>query len=104
MQHTSYRTLTMFAVLAGLAPCQSAQASDNPRVRLLATTCVTCHGPGAGGQGAVPALAGQDKAYLREAMMEQRTEKRETTVMTKYMLGFTPEEIGQLAEYFSTLK
>lgn len=104
MQHKSHRAMTTLALLAGLAPCLSAQASDNPRVRLLATTCVTCHGPGGGGQGAIPALAGHDKAYLQDAMMEQRTEKRETTVMTKYMLGFTPEEIGQLAEYFSKLK
>jgi len=92
------------AALAGLVPCLSAQANENPRVRLLASTCVTCHGPGGSGQGEVPRLAGQEKAYLQSAMMDQRTEKRETTVMTKYMLGFTPDEIGQLAEYFSTLK
>ncbi|KAF0102371.1 MAG: cytochrome c class I [bacterium] len=98
------RSFLAIAVLAGLGPCLSAQASDNPRVRLLASTCVTCHGPGGQSLGAVPSLAGQEKAYLQEAMMEQRAGKRETTVMRKYMNGFTPEEIGQLAEYFSKLK
>ena len=92
------------ALLAGLVPALSALASENQRVRLLSATCITCHGPGGAGQGAIPALAGQDKAHLQETMMEQRTGKRETTVMTKYMLGFTPDEIGQLAEYFSKLK
>lgn len=98
------KSILAITVLAGLGPCLSVQASDNPRVRLLASTCVTCHGPGASGMGAVPSLAGQEKAYLQEAMMEQRTGKRETTVMRKYMLGFTPEEIGQLAEHFSKRK
>lgn len=98
------KSIVAIAVLVGLGSCLSAQASENQRVRLLASTCVTCHGPNGSGQGAVPTLAGQDKAYLQEAMMDQRTEKRETTVMTKYMLGFTPQEIGQLAEYFSKLK
>jgi len=98
------KSIVAIAVLVGLGSCLTAQASENQRVRLLASTCVTCHGPNGSGQGAVPTLAGQDKAYLQEAMMDQRTEKRETTVMTKYMLGFTPQEIGQLAEYFSKLK
>jgi cytochrome c553 len=98
------RITLVIAVLAGLAPGLQAQASENPRVRLLASTCVTCHGPGGNSLGAVPSLAGQDKAYLQGAMMEQRDGKRETTVMRKYMLGFTPEEIGQLAEHFSKSK
>ncbi len=98
------KSILAIAVLVGLGSCLSAHASENQRVRLLASTCATCHGPNGSGQGAIPALAGQDKAYLQEAMMEQRTEKRETTVMTKYMLGFTPDEIGQLAEYFSKRK
>lgn len=98
------KSILAIAVLAGLGPCLSAQASDNPRVRLLASTCVTCHGPNASGMGAVPRLAGQDKTYLQTAMHEQRKGLRETTVMRKYMMGFTDEEIAKLADYFSNLK
>jgi len=98
------RSFLAIAVLAGLGSGLSVQASSDPRVRLLASTCATCHGPGGHSLGAIPSLAGQDKAYLLTAMMEQRSGARETTVMRKYMNGFTPEEIGQLAEYFSKLK
>lgn len=52
----------------------------------------------------MPSLAGQDKAYLQTAMMECKTGARETTVMRRYMNGFTDEEITKLAEYFSNLK
>lgn len=91
------------ALMAGLGPA-SIQASDILRVQLLASTCANCHGPGGNSLGAIPSLASQDKAYLQDAMMEQRSGTRETTVMRKYMNGFTPEEIGQLAEYFSKQK
>ena len=94
----------IFAILAGLGGTLSVQASDNLRVRLLASTCATCHGPGGHSLGAIPSIAGQEKDYLQVAMLEQRSGERETTVMRKYMNGYTAEEIGQLAEYFSKLK
>jgi cytochrome subunit of sulfide dehydrogenase len=99
-----FRSTTIaIAFMAGLGSV-SVQASDPLRVQLLASTCANCHGPGGHSLGAIPSLASQDKAYLQTAMMEQRSGERETTVMRKYMNGFTPEEIGQLAEYFSKLK
>lgn len=98
------KSISSLTVLAVLGCGLSVHAGEVPRVRLLASTCVTCHGPGGHSLGAVPSLAGQDPAYLRAAMLEQREGKRDTTVMRKYMLGFTPEEIGQLADYFAKLK
>lgn len=100
----SKRKILAITLLVGLGPCLHAQAGDNQRVRLLASTCYTCHGPGGHSLGAIPSLASLDKAYLQTAMMEQRKGERDTTVMRKYMNGFTVEEIGQLAEYFSRLK
>jgi cytochrome c553 len=97
------RTIAI-TLLAGLGLSLAAQASEDRRVRLLAATCITCHGPGGVSLGAIPSLAGQDAAYLRDAMMEQRKGERETTVMRKYMMGFTPEEIAQLADHFSKLQ
>lgn len=97
-------TTVAIALIVGLGPVMSAQASEDRRVRLLASTCITCHGPGGHSLGAIPSLAGQEAAYLKDVMMEQRRGERETTVMSKYMQGYTPEEIGQLAEYFSKLK
>lgn len=95
--------LTLLACQA--APVQAAEpAQADKRIRLLAATCISCHGQGGHSLGAVPSLAGQDKAYLQTAMMECKTGARETTVMRRYMNGFTDEEITKLAEYFSNLK
>lgn len=98
----------VLAAVACVGAIQIARAADTPptdrRVRLLASTCVNCHGPGGQSLGAVPSLSGLDKTYLHTAMMECKTGVRETTVMRKYMLGFTDEEIVKLAEYFANLK
>lgn len=100
-------TLTM-ALLTGMAASPMAQAADaanaDTRTRLLAATCNNCHGPGGQSLGAAPSLAGQDRAYLQTAMMECKTGVRETTVMRKYMLGYTDEEIAKLADYFAAQK
>jgi len=93
--------------LASLVPVQSPLAADDqpdPRTRLLAATCGNCHGTHGQSLGATPSLAGQDKAYLLEVMKEFKANTRESTVMRKYVLGYTDEEIAKLAEHFSRLK
>lgn len=91
------------AALATLALVPPALASD-AYIRLIASTCINCHGPGGKGQGAMPPLAGQDPAYLVTAMKEQKAGARESTVMRRYMNGYTEDEMAKLAEYFSKLK
>jgi len=95
---------TMFtAGLACLAVAAPLQAADL-HIKVIAATCNNCHGPNGQSLGATPSLAGQDKAYLHSAMMDCKTGARETTVMRKYMLGYTDEEIARLAEYFASLQ
>lgn len=96
-------TRLMLATLAGLSLLTPAQAAD-PYIRLIASTCINCHGPNGVGMGAVPALAGQDKDYLVQAMLEQKAGTRETTVMRRYMNGYTEQEMVKLAEYFNNIK
>jgi sulfide dehydrogenase cytochrome subunit len=91
------------AMLAFL-PLASPAFGADPHIRLIASTCLNCHGPGGKSLGAVPGLAGQDQAYLLTAMKEQRSGARETTVMRRYMNGYTEDEMAKLAEYFSGLK
>ena len=74
------------------------------QTRIYASTCYICHGPSGKSDQSSPGLAGQDKAYLVQAMKEQKAGKRETTVMKKYMLGFTDAEIEQMAEFFAGIK
>ncbi len=91
------------ATLVALPWAMAVQASDL-HIKIIASTCLNCHGPGGHSLGAVPSLAGQDREHLRTAMLEQKSGARETTVMRKYMNGYKDEEIAQLAEYFSKLK
>ncbi len=74
------------------------------QTRIYASTCYICHGPNGKSDQSIPGLAGQDKTYLVQAMKEQKAGKRETTVMKKYMLGYSETEIEQLAEFFAGIK
>lgn len=74
------------------------------QIRLYAATCYVCHGPNGKGGHAIPGLAGQDKAHLFQAMKEQLSGARETTVMRKYMLGYSETEMEQMAEFFARIK
>ncbi len=72
--------------------------------KTIAATCFICHGPNGKSSGAVPSLAGQDKAYLAEAMRDFKSGKRESTVMKKYAMGYSDSEYDDLAAYFAAIK
>lgn len=96
-------------VLAADAPCLIGGVEKPASVcamqtRIYASTCYICHGPNGKSEQSIPGLAGQDKAYLVQAMKEQKSGARETTVMRKYMLGYTDAEIEQLAALFASTK
>ncbi len=96
--------------LAGeAAPCLIA-GWENPasvcaaHTKTIAATCFICHGPNGKSNGAIPSLAGQDKANILGAMHDFKSGKRESTVMQKYALGYTDSEYEALAAYFSAIK
>lgn len=72
--------------------------------KTIAATCFICHGPNGKSAGAIPSLAGQDKAYLAAAMREFKSGKRESTVMKKYALGYSDAEYDDLAALFAAMK
>lgn len=108
----------LLSLAAGLAcaaeapaqpPCLIAGWENPPNVcvahtKSIAATCFICHGPEGRSLGAIPSLAGQDKAYLVAAMKEFKSGKREATVMRKYAVGYTDSEYEELAEFFSAIK
>lgn len=110
------RNLCVVALLASGTPALAAAPTcliagwENPASvctshhRTLAATCFICHGPNAKSQMAIPGLAGQDKAYLVQAMKDFRDGKRESTVMKKYALGYTDSEYEALAALFAAIK
>lgn len=93
-------------ILFVLALCASTLvvAQDASQVRLLASNCANCHGTDGRSQGGMPALSGQTKARLVEAMQEFKSGKRPATIMHQLSKGYTDAEINALAGYFSALK
>ncbi len=111
---------SVFLISSGMLFAVSAQADDKPvcliagwenpasvcvaHTKTIAATCYICHGPNGKSSGAIPALAGQDKAYLVTAMKDFKAGKREATVMKKYAMGYTDSEYEALGEFFASIK
>lgn len=67
-----------------------------------AATCVACHGEG--GVSVAPnwpSLAGQHEDYIIHALNQYQAGARKDPVMGSMAAGLTPEEIEELAAYFS---
>ncbi len=68
-----------------------------------AATCVACHGEG--GISAAPnwpSLAGQHRDYIEHALNEYKAGLRKDPVMGSQAVGLTPQDIHELAAYFSS--
>jgi cytochrome c553 len=103
---------TLLATLLGAASCHDIEHSrrtDDPAVggRTIALqVCSNCHGAnGVSVSPAFPKLAGQQKEYLVNQLMDFRAHRRSDPNAQRYMWGFThlsDAQIGQLATYFSS--
>lgn len=91
------------ALLAGLAVGCPAAGQDQA-ARSLAANCTGCHGPNGISSGAIPTLAGLERAYIVTAMQEFKAGTRQATVMHQHAKGYTDQEIEVLAQYFSQQK
>lgn len=74
---------TLIASLLGvglLGAVGTALAAD-AHTRLIASTCLTCHGPDGKSQSAMPALAGIDKTYFVTQMKAFKSGQHPASVM-----------------------
>src|SRR5262245_25504521 len=95
------RTTLIGCVALAAALAAPAQAQD---VRSLAGTCTACHGTDGRSVGGIPpALAGQDRNYLLQALMDFKAGKRPATIMHQLAKGYTDEQLQQLAAHFSSM-
>ncbi len=98
------KTLAITLLFAG-AVGVVASAQADPRTRFMAANCAYCHGPDGKSRGAIPSLAGLDKAYFVEQMKAFRDGTRAgATVMPKHAMGYTDAEYEALGAWFSTHK
>lgn len=70
---------------------------DHPG-RLLASNCFQCHGTNGHG---MESLAGKSASEISEELFEMQRETIGTDIMHVYAQGFTDEQIGLIADYFS---
>ena len=72
--------------------------------RDIAANCANCHGTDGRSRGAIPVLAGQDKAYLIEQLKDFRDGKRPSTIMQQLAKGYTDAQIEAAAAYLAAQK
>lgn len=82
----------------------SANAFAVSHAEVVASTCLSCHGPNGKSLGAIPSIAGLEKGYFVKVMQEFKSGTRQSTVMKKHASGYTDAEFEQLGEYFSKIK
>jgi len=88
--------LGLLALCAG-----TAHAGENLNSRNWAASCSACHGTNGHAVTGMAALAGVDKAYLVNTMLEFKSGKRPATLMHQIAKGYSDEQIGQIAEFFA---
>ena len=93
------RYRVVFGVI--LAGCLStAHAAD--KTEALANTCNNCHGANGVSVGpSMPSIGGQPEIYLKTVMLEWKSGARYSATMGRLIKGYSDEQIGALAAYFS---
>ena len=91
--------------LASAAPADTAPADAPLALRTLAAQCAGCHGQdGRAALADIPPLAGRPRAALLDQLLALREGRQPATVMPQIARGFTPEQLGQLADYFARVR
>ncbi len=89
---------------AALALCLSAglaQATESD-IAGLAATCHSCHGVDGASVGlSMPSIAGQNERYLTHVMLEQKYDKRYSSIMGRLLRTYSDEQIAAMARHFA---
>lgn len=78
-----------------------ASAADEHPGRYLASNCTGCHGTQGRSVGAIPKLAGLEKAYIVNAMKEYKSGTKQATIMHQHAKGYSEADVETIAEYFA---
>ncbi len=104
MVRALFAVSTVLAVLAALVPDAQAQGKDPYQGRNLAAACANCHGTDGAALPGMAVLAGRPAATLEQQMQDFKAGRRPATIMHQIARGYSNEQIGTLAAYFSALK
>ena len=92
------------ALAAGSATVAVGADTSTTTGRDIAATCANCHRTDGRSSGGIPAIAGQDKAYLVQQLKDFRDGKRPSTIMQQLAKGYTDEQIEAAAAYLASRK
>ena len=91
-------------LVALLLPPLPSAANPLERGKAKAAQCAACHGPGGiAANPMFPNLAGQNEIYLQMQLDKFRSGDRDHPLMSPVAETLTPEDIADLAAYFSSL-
>jgi cytochrome c553 len=83
-------------------PAASAAAAAQANAATRAVVCTSCHQEGYQGEGTQPRLAGQQKDYLAQTMLDFRDGKRGNNPgMSDLMKSISESDIAAIAEYLA---
>lgn len=91
---------------SALVPFVSAQAADLSAAKEKAEqVCAACHGKegNAPVDPSYPRLAGQHQDYLRQALLDYRSDQRKNAIMGAQAKALSKKEVGDLAAYYASL-
>jgi cytochrome subunit of sulfide dehydrogenase len=91
------------AGIAGLALSGAPSASDM-HTQVIASTCMSCHGPGGKSLGGIPSLAGLKQDEFVKTMKDFKSGARPASIMKRHASGYTDAEHEAMGAYFASLK
>ncbi len=97
------KTTLALAGFVSLALSGVAGAAD-VHTRVIASTCMSCHGPGGKSLGAIPDIVGLDKDYFVKSMKDFKSGARSGTIMKRHAAGYTDAEFESMGAFFASLK
>lgn len=104
----SKTSLYFAAALLALVTGQSAAKGDAKNGKTLAYTCSGCHGipeyKNAYPSYHVPKIAGQNEGYIVAALTAYANGERKHPTMSAQAMGFSSQEIADIAAYLSAAK
>jgi len=98
----SKRALLVVGTAGLLAlPAAHAESGAIDRGRVMADSCLTCHGSEGKGPGPMPSIAGLTKQGLINRMTAFRDRDTDATIMNRHAAGYTDEEIRAIAAHIA---
>jgi sulfide dehydrogenase cytochrome subunit len=70
------------------------------RAELLASMCITCHGPDGQGSKRIPALDNHTEQEFMEYLNGFKSGEERATIMDRHANGYSDEEFRLIARYF----